>query len=259
MKKLGSPLLRNTTEGKVVVIKLGGKVLTEEKKKNHLLKQIVELSKKMSVVVVHGGGPEITKTLEKSGIKTKFIDGLRYTGKKMMPRISEVLEKINNDLVRRINLVGGKAVGLSGEVGNFFLAKRIKRVGLVGEPKSVDTNLLKLFLKNRIIPVVSSLGTDGKGVILNINADAFSSALALALKAKKLLFLTDAPGVIGKNGKLISTVHRKEIPKLIKNKIVLGGMIPKLKSSLQATKKNVRTVIITNGEKGLDSGTEIVQ
>jgi len=245
-------------EGKVVVIKLGGKVLTEEKKKNHLLKQIVGLSRKMPVVVVHGGGPDITKNLQKAGIKIKFIGGLRYTNEKMIPFIWEVLNKINKDLVEKIHLLGGKAVGLSGEVGNLLLAKRIERLGLVGEPKLVNANLLRLFLKNRVIPVISSLGTDGKGVTLNINADTFASAIALVLKAKKLVFLTDRPGVINKNGKLIPTIRQKEIPKLMRNKIVSEGMIPKLKSSLQATKKNVGTVIITNGEKGLDYGTKIV-
>jgi len=260
MKRLDSQLKTDFPLAEVTVIKLGGKALSEEKRKNILIKQIVAVGRKLPVVLVHGGGPEVTKTLEKLGIRTKFVGGLRYTDAKIMELVEMVLSgKVNKDLVSKINLFGGKAVGLSGKDGSppLVLAKRIKMLGLVGEPKSVNTDLLEIFLKRRIIPVVASVACDLRGKSLNINADTFASAIASVLKAKRLIFLTNTPGVIGENRKPIPTIRIKEIPELIKNKIVSEGMIPKLKSSLEAIRKNVGEVIIGNGKRRLDSGTKI--
>lgn len=276
MKKLDSPLLRNPTsvlrsstatkdgKGKAVVIKLGGKTLTEEKKKNLLLQRIVELSRNTPVLLVHGGGPEITENLEKMGIKSRFVNGLRYTDAKTMEYVEMLLSgKINKDLVNRINLLGCrvappiKAVGLCGKDAVMVIAEKVKSLGLVGKPKKINTNLLKLLLKEKIIPVISSVGVDPKGVTLNINADMLASALAISLGAPMLIFLTDKRGILDKKGKLIPLIHLKEIDKLVKEKVISEGMIPKLKSAGEAIKKGVDKVIITDGMRGLDSGTEV--
>lgn len=274
MKKLDSPLLRNTpssavlrrrtTEGKLVVIKLGGKALTEEKKKNLLLKRIVELSRRIPVVVVHGGGPEITRSLEKMGIKSRFVNGLRYTDSKTMEYVEMLLSgKINKDLVNRINLLAGKiapgikAVGLSGKDAGMVIAEKIKHLGLVGKPKKINTNLLRLLLKEKIVPVISSVAVSGKGITLNINADMFASALAVNLKAKRLIFLTDKPGILNKKGKIIPKIRLKEIKQLITEKIISEGMIPKIKSAGEAIIQGVGEVIITDGIKNLSSGTKV--
>jgi len=267
MKKLDSPLLRNTTtEGKVVVIKLGGKTLIEEKKKSHLLKQVVELSQKIPVVVVHGGGPEITKSLERIGIKSRFVNGLRYTDQKTIEFVEMLLSgKINKDLVNKINLFAQKivpsikAVGLSGKDVHMVIAEKIEGLGLVGKPKKINTNLLKLLLREKIIPVISSVGIDEKGATLNINADTLASALAISLGAKMLIFLTDKPGILDKKGKIIPAIHLKEIEKVVKEKTVSQGMIPKLKSAAEAIKKGVKKVIVTDGMKKFNSGTWIRQ
>lgn len=269
MKKLDSPLLRNTTDGKIVVIKLGGKALTEEKKKNLLLKRIVELSRRIPVVVVHGGGPEITRSLEKMGIKSRFVNGLRYTDSKTMEYVEMLLSgKINKDLVNRINLLAGriapgiKAVGLSGKDAGMVIAEKmrgdhLKSLGLVGKPKKINTNLLRLLLKEKIVPVISSVAVSGKGITLNINADMFASALAVNLKAKRLFFLTDKPGILNKKGKIIPKIRLKEIKQLILKKIISEGMIPKIKSAGEAIIQGVGEVIITNGIKNLSSGTKV--
>ncbi|HCJ66218.1 MAG TPA: acetylglutamate kinase, partial [Elusimicrobia bacterium] len=227
MKKLDS----------LVVIKLGGKTLTKEKKKNLLLQRIVELSRRTPVVLVHGGGPEITQYLEKMGIKSRFVQGLRYTDSKTMEFVEMLLSgKINKDLVNKINLLGErsqqpiKAVGLSGKDAGMVIAGKVKGLGLVGKPKKINTDLLKILLKEKIIPVISSVGVDPKGVTLNINADMLASALAVSLGAPMLIFLTDKPGILKTvNGKLVTikVIHLKEIDKLVKEKIVSEGMIPK--------------------------------
>lgn len=266
MKKLGSPLLRNTMEGRVVVIKLGGKALTEEKKKNLLLQRIVEMGRRIPVVLVHGGGPEITQNLEKMGTKSRFVGGLRYTDAKTMKYVEMLLSgKINKDLVNKINLLGRrgrqtiKAVGLSGKDAGMVIAEKMKGLGLVGKPKKINTDLLKLLLKEKIIPVISSVGIDEKGVTLNINADTLAGALAISLGAQMLIFLTDKPGILDKKGKVIPLIHFKEIDKLVKERIVSEGMIPKLESAGEAIKKGVGEVIITDGKKELNSGTEVIR
>lgn len=257
MKKLGSPVLRCNIGG-VVVIKLGGKALTNQKKKIQLLKQIVKMSKEERNVLVHGGGPEITESLEKIGIKSRFVNGLRYTDEKTMEFVEMLLSgKINKELVNRINLLGSKAVGLSGKDGQMVVAERIKGLGLVGKPKLVNTSLIKLLLRAGIIPVISSIGVDRKGNTLNLNADLVAGAISSALKAKRLIFLTDVPGVLDKKGKIIKKIQIKEIPDLIKKGIVSAGMLPKLEACRQALKKGLTQIVITNGKKGLDYGTEI--
>lgn len=271
MKKLDS----------VTVIKLGGKVLTEGKKKNLLLKRIVELSRRIPVVVVHGGGPEITRSLEKMGIKSRFVNGLRYTDSKTMEYVEMLLSgKINKDLVNRINLLadkiapGIKAVGLSGKDAGMVIAEKmrgghlkgghlkgehLKDLGLVGKPKKINTNLLRLLLKEKIVPVISSVAVSGKGITLNINADMFASALAVNLKAKRLIFLTDKPGILNKKGKIIPKIRLKEIKQLITEKIISEGMIPKIKSAGEAITQGVGEVIITDGIKNLSSGTKVLR
>ncbi len=259
MKKSDSP----------VVIKLGGKTLTKEKKKSILLKKIVGLSRKVPLVVVHGGGPEITQYLKKVGIKSRFVGGLRYTDAQTMEYAEMLLSgKINKDLVNRINLLGRrggqpvKAVGLSGKDAGMVIAGKVKGLGLVGEPKKINTDLLRILLKEKIVPVISSTGIDEKGMTLNINADTLASALAICLGAEMLIFLTDKPGILKtvKNKRVtIKVIHLKEINKLVKEKIVSEGMIPKLMSAGQAIKKGVREVIITDGRKELDSGTEVIR
>lgn len=249
------------------VIKLGGSVLDKSIRQRKLdkltrsfLKTVISLNKKEPVILVHGGGAEITRALEKSGVKTQFVDGLRYTDEKTIEIVEMVLAgRINKEIVNKINFLGGKAVGLSGKDGKMITAEKIKKLGLVGKPKSVDKSPLELLMKAGIIPVVSSVAADANGKTLNLNADSVASALACVLKAQRLIFLTDVPGVLDGKGKKIKKIKIKDISALVKKGIISRGMLPKIDSCLEAVRKGVKRVIVTDGKKGLNYGTEIIR
>ncbi|MEM3421876.1 MAG: acetylglutamate kinase [Candidatus Hadarchaeum sp.] len=250
---------------KIIVVKMGGRVISNEEMLNTLLQDVVLLNLfGMKMVIVHGGGPEISEEMRKSGVKPKFIEGLRVTDEKTMEILHEQLAgKINKQIVLGINHHGGKAFGISGMDGNLIRARKLiyktttskgKEVeidlGLVGEVEKIDPAIIHNFLKAGCIPVIAPIGIDAEGRSLNINADMVAAELAGAMRAKKLVIITDVMGVMrdpNDEKTLISTLTVDEIQSLIQQGIVKKGMIPKVEACLKALQLGVERCHIING------------
>ncbi|MGC8816949.1 MAG: acetylglutamate kinase [Candidatus Hadarchaeum sp.] len=250
---------------KIIVVKLGGRVISNEEMLNTILQDVVLLRLfGMKMVIVHGGGPEISEEMRKSGVKPKFIEGLRVTDEKTMEILHEQLAgKINKQIVLGINQHGGKAFGISGMDGNLIRARKLiyktttskgKEVeidlGLVGEVEKIDPAIIHNFLKAGCIPVIAPIGIDAEGRSLNINADMVAAELAGAIRAKKLVIITDVMGVMrdpNDEKTLISTLTAEEIQTLIQQGIVKKGMIPKVEACLKALQLGVERCHIING------------
>jgi len=242
---------------KIVVIKYGGAALVNPEIKETMIKDIALMKfVGMHPVVVHGGGPEINSFLKKLEIESKFVDGLRVTDEKTMEVVEMVLAgKVNKQIVTDIELNGVKAVGLSGKDGGTVIAKKIQTgngvdYGCVGEIESVDPTMLMSFIKSDIIPVIAPIGKDEKGTTYNINADYMAVAIAGALNASKLVFLTDVAGVlkdVNDPESLLSFIKADEVPGLIEDGTISGGMIPKVECCLEAVKAGVNNVHILDG------------
>lgn len=229
--------------GKTFVIKYGGHAMAEESLKLSFAKDMV-LMKLIGInpVIVHGGGPQINAMLDQLGMKSEFIAGMRVTDAPTMEIVEMVLVgKTNKEIVNNINLVGGKAVGLSGKDGGMILADKLlysvdgktHDIGLVGEIKKVNPALLETLDRDRFIPVIAPIGFDYDGNTYNINADTVAGKIAESLNAEKLILLTDVEGVFI-NGALSSTLKKWDIPGLIKNGGITGGMIPKVNCCVEA-------------------------
>ena len=241
---------------KVIVVKYGGNAMINEELKETVINDIV-LMKCIGFkpVVVHGGGPDITNLIERLGEKSKFINGLRYTDKTAIEVVQMVLGgKVNKNLVSLIEKDGGKALGLCGMDGSLLKAKKLEGdvdLGYVGEITSVNTDILKVALDSGYIPVIGSvaLGEDDD-CLYNINADLCASKIASALKAEKLVLLTDVPGVM-KNPKdinsLISVLRLHEVPKLTFEGVIKGGMIPKIDCCVESVRMGVERAHIIDG------------
>lgn len=255
------PYIRNFY-GKTFVIKYGGAAQIEEHLKNTFAQDIALLSFiGINPVIVHGGGPKISSIMEKMGKKPEFIQGQRVTDKETMDIVEMVLGGlINKEIVSLINSNGGKAVGLSGKDGGLIKAKKklisktgetgaeeIIDIGLVGEVTSVEPHILVSLKKDGFIPVISPIGVGPKGETLNINADYVASSIASALMAEKLIFLTDVPGLKDKKDKIISTLSKQEIKKLIKDGTIAGGMLPKVQACMKAIEDGVSKTHIIDG------------
>ena len=238
--------------GETFVIKYGGAAMKDARLKESVAQDIVLMKYVgMNPIVVHGGGPDITKMLERLNIKTNFVDGLRVTDEKTMEIVEMVLVgKVNTDIVNLINKHGGKAVGLSGKDGDLIMAKKYlpggKNIGFVGEVDKINAKVIDT-LEKEFIPVIAPVGVDKNGVVHNINADEVASSIAVTLEASKLVILTDVRGVLDKHGKLISTIKISEMQKVIKKNKIGKGMIPKLKGCLDAVKYGVNKVHIIDG------------
>ena len=252
--------------GKIFVIKYGGHAMIDEKAKNWTAQDVVLLKYVgINPVVVHGGGPEINKAMEKMGKKPEFVHGLRVTDEETLDIVEMVLAgKINGDIVSKLSKYGGKAVGLSGKSGRIILAKKkLKKIktekgeeievdlGRVGETVEVNTELLEILINNSYIPVVSPIGLDEKGNAYNLNADTVAGDIAGALKAEKLILITDVDGIMDDINNP-ETLHRKltasELKDMIEDGRIKGGMIPKAESALYALEHGVKSVHIINGK-----------
>ena len=213
-------------------------------------------------IVVHGGGPQIGEILKKKNINSNFIEGLRVTDKETVKIVEEVLSKdINKKIVDDINATGGKAIGLSGNKNNFIEAKKIHidfrnsdsniekilDLGFVGKPINIATNIIDDTIAKGLIPVVAPLGIDKKGNTYNINADTVAGAIAGAIKANKLLLLTDVAGILDQNKKLISTLSINEARNIINEKHIVGGMKPKISTCINAIEQGVKQATILDG------------
>ena len=247
-----------------IVIKYGGHAMGAEDLAKAFARDIVLLEQTaINPVVVHGGGPQIATMLKRLGIQSEFAAGLRITDAATIEIVEMVLAgSINKQLVGYINEAGGKAVGLCGKDGNMVTASKATRtmvdpdshiekvvdLGFVGEPEKVDLTLLNQLIGYELIPVLAPLATSRTGQTFNVNADTFAGAVAGALKAKRLLLLTDVPGVLDKSKKLIPELSVKDARKLIADGTISGGMIPKVETCIYALEQGVQGVVIIDGK-----------
>ncbi len=244
-------------EGAKIVIKYGGNAMVNEDLKNSVMDDIILLKYiGLKPIVVHGGGPDISAALDKSGKESKFINGLRYTDKETMDIAQQVLiGKTNKEIVSLLNIKGGRAVGISGIDASFIECKRqttvengeVKELGYVGDIVHVKNCILDLLSSDQYIPVIAPIGTDEQGNSYNINADTVASAVAKAVQAEKLVLLTDVEGIKDDNGDIIYEAHTKEIDQMIGTGVISGGMIPKVLGCCDAIEAGVSGVHIIDG------------
>ena len=252
-------------EGKTVVVKYGGHAMGEVALGRAFARDIALLKQsKVNPIVVHGGGPQIAQMLKSLGIESKFEGGLRVTDQRTMEVVEMVLAgSINKEIVALINAEGEWAIGLCGKDGNMVFAEKAKKtitdpdsriervldLGFVGEPVEVDRTLLDLLARSEMIPVIAPVAPGRDGHTYNINADTFAGAIAGALKASRLLFLTDVPGVLDRDKKLIDELTVTEAKTLIRDGTISGGMIPKVETCIEAIERGVEGVVILNGKQ----------
>ncbi len=247
----------------IIVVKYGGHAMGDEEVARSFARDMVLLEQSgVNPVVVHGGGPQIGAMLKKLGIKSEFAAGLRITDKATVEIVEMVLAgSINKQIVGFINAAGGRAIGLCGKDGNMVTATKVTRVhdpalnqevdldlGFVGDPSKVDTTVLDQVLGRELIPVLAPVCQGADGETYNVNADTFAGAIAGALKAKRLLFLTDVPGVLDKNKQLINELSVSQIRALIADGTITGGMIPKVETCIYAIEQGVEGVVILDGK-----------
>lgn len=244
--------------GKTIVVKYGGNAMENDGLKDAVISDLVLLKLVgINVVLVHGGGPEITNMFENLNIETKFINGLRYTSDEAVEVVQMVLAgKTNKDLVNKIGSIGGKAVGLSGIDGGMIKAKKlddgVNDYGCVGEITEVDTKIISDNIKAGFIPVIATVGqgVDGESAVYNINADTAAAKIAIALGAEKLILLTNTRGLMHDmkdDDTLIPSITLKDIPALIKDGVISGGMLPKIECCEMCVKGGVKRAHIIDG------------
>jgi len=246
--------------GKAIVIKYGGNAMTEDKLKKSFAHDVVLLKLVgMNPVVVHGGGPQIDELLKRFGKKGEFVQGMRVTDAETMDIVEMVLGgQVNKEIVNLINQHGGRAVGLTGTDGGLIRARKMLvrggndsdeliDIGQVGEVDSIDPEIVHRLLTHDFIPVIAPLGVGRKGETYNINADLVAGKVAEILKAEKLIVLTNTPGVLDKNGNLLTGLTARKIDELFANGTISGGMLPKISSALDAVRNGVNTCHIIDG------------
>lgn len=240
---------------KIVVIKYGGNAMINEELKMNVIKDVVLLSEiGVKVILVHGGGPEINRTLDKMGKETQFINGLRYTDEETIDVVQMVLAgKTNKDLVKLIMQKGGNAVGISGVDNRLIIAKKHESeddLGYVGDVDKINPNIIIDMLDKGYIPVIASVGTDEEGHTYNINADTAAAEIAGALGAENMILVSDIPGLLADKddeGTLIPLVHVYEVNSLIEKGFIGGGMIPKVDCCVRAIRQDVKKAVIIDG------------
>jgi acetylglutamate kinase len=250
-------------DDKVVVIKFGGHAMGDDEAMASFARDVV-LMKQCNVhpVVVHGGGPQIAAMLKRMGVESSFVDGLRVTDKATVEVVEMVLAgAINKRIVSALNAQGGRAVGLSGKDANLMVCEKTTRVkrdpgsnvervldlGFVGEPVQVNPGVLETFLKSDLIPVVAPVGVGRRGETFNVNADTAAGAIAAALKAERLLLLTDVEGVKDADGEVITDLSPEQCRRLMADGVIRGGMIPKVQTALDAVEGGVGAAVILDG------------
>ena len=237
-------------DGSIVVIKLGGHAMSSAKALTSFARDVVLMKQVcMKPVIVHGGGPMINEMLAKLNIKSKFVGGKRVSDETVVEVVEMVLSgKINKGIVQAINDQGGKAVGLSGKDANLMVCDFDNPdLGFVGKPVEMNPEVLETFFASDHIPVVAPLGAGKNGETFNVNADTAAGAIAAALKADRLLLLTDVDGVKDANGNVVTQLTAAQVKKLTKENIIAGGMIPKTETALAAIDGGVRAVVIIDG------------
>ena len=234
-----------------IVFKCGGRVLLDPILFENFIKDVVTLKKLgLTPLLVHGGGLGIKKKLDESNIKSNFIMGLRVTDEKMIKIVEDVMVEFNKEIVETLEKESCKAKSITIRENNvIYVRQKNKELGFVGSPTSIDDKLIKNFTDEDFIPVIAPMGVDEKNQAYNINADTAAGALAISLKSRRLLLMTDVEGVYDENNKLISEIKSAEAEKLIYNQTIHGGMIPKIRTCINAVNNNVRGVVIIDGRK----------
>ena len=234
-----------------IVIKCGGRVLLDPDLFNNFINDVVILKKLgLTPIVVHGGGPRIKKKLNELNIETKFIMGLRVTDEKVIKVVEEVMIEFNKEIVVALEKKECKAKSITiKENSSIYVEQKNKVLGYVGRPTKVDDKLIKNFIKEDAIPVISPMGLDEKKQAYNINADTAAGALAKSLKSRRLMLMTDVEGVYDKDKKLISEIKSEAAEKLIYDETISEGMIPKIRTCIDAVNNGVRAVVIIDGRK----------
>ncbi len=249
----------------IIVVKYGGHAMVDETlKKNFALDIILMKYVGLNPIVVHGGGPQIGEVLKKLSIESEFVDGMRVTDQQTMDVVEMVLVgRVNKEIVALINQNGGSSVGLSGKDGQLITAKKMRYLkngpddqppeiidmGMVGEIVAIDNRILMSLMDGRFIPVIAPVGSGIEGETYNINADLVAGHIAASLKARKMILLTDTEGVLGREGKLLSSIKIEEVQELIQDGTIKGGMIPKMNCCLEAMNGGVKKAHIIDGRK----------
>ena len=247
-----------------VIVKYGGHAMGDETLSSTFARDIVLLKQAgVRPIVVHGGGPQIASLLERLNIRSEFTDGLRVTDRQTIDIVEMVLAgSINKQIVTLINRFGGKACGISGKDAGLMIARKLERrvrdpqsniervvdLGFVGEPESVNPHIVDIITSSDLIPVIAPIGVARDGTTYNINADTFAGALAAAMAAKRLLLLTDVPGVQDRDGQLITSLDTHRARALIADGTISGGMIPKIETCMAAVEAGVEGVVIIDGK-----------
>lgn len=251
--------------GMTIVIKYGGHAMVDEQLKQDFARDITLLKFiGLNPVVVHGGGPQINDVLKQMGIQSKFVRGMRLTDTPTMDVVEMVLGgKVNKAIVAQINRQGGKAVGLSGKDGGLIQARKLQIVfqdnentppeiidpGHVGQVTRINPEVIHTLVQRGFIPIIAPVGVGDSGETYNINADLVACKVAIALSAGRLIFLTDVDGVLGTDGKLVSSIDAETIRRMVNEKVISGGMVPKIECALDALQHGVEKVPIINGKK----------
>ncbi|WP_299876119.1 acetylglutamate kinase [uncultured Cocleimonas sp.] len=249
--------------GKTVVIKYGGNAMTDENLKKSFARDIVLLKQVgINPVIVHGGGPQIGKLLDQIGKESKFIEGMRVTDGETMDVVQMVLGGlVNKQIVSNINQAGGRAVGLTGKDGNLILAKKLEMkskatesqpseiidLGLVGSVEKINPDIVTLLDNEKFIAVIAPIGVGEDGVSYNINADIVAGEMAAVLNAERLLLLTNTPGVLDKQGELLTGLNKNDVARLTEDGTISGGMLPKIQCALDAIEAGVESASIIDG------------
>ncbi len=250
-------------QGKTIVIKYGGNAMVDKSLKQGFARDIVLMKLVgMNPVVVHGGGPQIGSMLKQIGKESKFVKGMRVTDTETMDIVEMVLGgQVNKDIVNLINQQGGHAVGLTGKDGSLINARKMRfeddapemntteiiDIGHVGEVESIDASIIHMLMKGNFIPVIAPIGVCADGQSYNINADLVAGKMAIALNAEKLMLLTNTPGVLDNDGKLLTGLTAEQVQELIDNETIHGGMLPKIACAIDAVKSGVQTSQIIDG------------
>jgi len=243
------PYLRQYA-GEIIVVKYGGHAMGAG---GETFARDIALLKQVGIhpIVVHGGGPQINRMLDRLGVKSRFVDGLRVTDSETMEVVEMVLAgTINKQLVGAINAAGGRAIGLSGKDAGLIRARKFERngdLGFVGEPERIDAGVLATFRQSDITPVIAPIGVGAEGETYNINADTVAGAVAAAVKARRFLLLTDVSGVLDGNKQLIPELSAADARRLLANGTISGGMIPKVETCLEAVEGGVDAAVIVDG------------
>ena len=238
-------------KNELIVIKYGGNVFIDRNIFNNFIADISTLNKLgISIVVVHGGGPRIKKELDKSNIQTKFIRGLRVTDKKIINIVENVLIDFNNDIVNSLKKKGTEAISINTKENNVIeVVPEAEELGFVGKPNKINNDIIKNILKKKMIPIISPLGLGKNNQTYNINGDTAAGAIAKSLKSRRLLLMTNIEGVLDKNKKLIPEINSTAANEMISDGTISGGMIPKIKTSIDAVNNGVTGVVIVDGRK----------